>query len=230
MLYLAMTAAEWEENSSFPEPIGYMACHFSSSGPLLSNLPQQLTPGNMLILSDEIPLAGHDPVGCAKMLSQTAQAFSCSRILLDFQRPHTDAKAMIGAILDAAPCPVGVSQLHAQGFSCPVLLPPLPLRKSPQAYWTPWEDREIWMEAALDAETVTVTQAGAVISPAPASSLALPFFDADLFCHYGLTLSENAAVFTVRRTPEDLQKLMEADPVSCWVGLYQELYPEKGRT
>ncbi len=223
MLYLAMTATEIGGNFPVPFPIGYMACHFSAYGTGLSNLPQTLPAGSMLLVNDRTPVMGHSPDLIAQQLQQTAQELQCSRILLDFQRPGEAVTAQtVEAILDTAPCPVGVSAAYASGLSCPVFLPPLPLLQTPADYTAAWAGREIWMEAALDALTVTVTPAGSQLSPAPAAARPLPHFDETLMCHYSIALNEEAAIFTLQRSYDDLQKLLLCDSISCFVGLYQE--------
>ncbi len=221
MLYLAMTASEFAENPSFPAPIAGMACHFSSYCRGLSNLPLSLPADSCLILNDRIPIMGHDPALVASQLADTAQSLRCSRILLDFQRPAQPIAEVIGAILQLAPCPVGVSELYAAGLECPIMLPPLPPNRTPEEYIACRRAREAWLELALASLEITVTEAGSRLSPAPPPKKPLPFMDEALHCHYGLSLAEGAAVFTLHRTAEDLNKLLDAFP--CCVGLYQEL-------
>ncbi len=224
MLYLAMTEAEISKISAVPDPLAYMACHFSPYGTGLSNLPEQLPAGSMLILNDLTPPMGHDPQRIAQDLQQAALAFSCSRILLDFQRAGDPAtKAIAKAVIEQAPCPVGVSDIYAKNEACAVFLPPLPLHETAEAYLAPWQEREIWMEAALDAMTITVTATGSRYAACMPPLTALPHFDGELLCHYSTALTDDAAVFTLHRTYEDLQRLMEDERISCFVGLYQEL-------
>ncbi len=228
MLYLAMTAAEIAENSALPTPIAWMACHFSPYSTGLSNLPKALPPNSMLMLNDRTPIMGHDPDLIAEQLAASAREHLCSRILLDFERPGEPVQAVIEAILQAAPCPVGVSEIYAGDYSCPVFLPPVPMTKTVEEYLSIWQGREIWLEAALDTQAVTVTAQGSRISPTPAPQAPLPFADEALHCHYGLTLSGDKAVFTLHRTQEDLLQLIDGSP--CCVGLYQELKSNcKGR-
>ncbi len=223
MLYLAMTAAEIATNSVFSHPMGYMACHFSSYSTGLSNLPQGLPSDSLLILNDRTPPMGHDPSLVAQQLKSAAEENSCSRVLLDFQRPFTaEAATIVMAIVDTLSCPVGVSEPYAQALDCPIFLPPLPLTKALDEYIKPWCGREIWLEAALDAITITVTPEGSTYRPCPPPPDPLPHFDEALCCHYGLQLSETAAEFTLHRTWQDLNTLLQWDTVSCFVGLFQE--------
>ncbi len=224
MLYLAMTAAEIAANPSLPPALGYMACHFSAYGAGLSNLPASLPEGSMLILNDRTPISGHEPMLIAEQLVRTVEHFRCSGLLLDFQRPRESAIfPVIQAILAAVPCPVAVSEPYAQGLSCPVFLPPVPLCKTLQEHLAPWAGREVWLEAALDTMTVTLTEHGSRFDPSPTVPASLPHFDEALCCHYCLELPENQAVFTLHRTWDDLQMLMQSKEIACCIGLYQEL-------
>ncbi len=221
MLYLAMTASEFTNNPAPAFPAAWMACHFSAYGTGLSNLPDALPPGSMLIFNDRTPIWGHDPVLVAAQLTQAAEKCQCSRILLDLQRPDEPVQAVLEAILQTAPCPVGISQVYAGPFSCPVCLPPLPLTQTWEEYAAPWQGREVWLEAALDAQHITLTETGSQVSAASPPEEPLPFYDKALRCHYGLSLEKKEATFTLHRTWEDLQKILEEVP--CAIGLYQEL-------
>ncbi len=224
MLYLAMTATEIAGNPNFPGPMAWMACQFAPYGTGLSNLPAALPENSILMLSDQLPLQGHNPTLIASQLGQAAEALGCSHILLDLQRPgDVNAEALVRQLLDTLPCPVIVSEPYAAGLDCPVLLPPMPLHKTLGEHLAPWEGREIWIEAALNACTVTVTQADSQFSPCEEPPNPLPHQDRELNCHYSLRLEADAAVFTLHRSWEDLEKLMESELVTGWVGLYQEL-------
>ncbi len=223
-LYLAMTAAEIAANSSLPARLAWMACHFSPYGTGLSNLPKALPEGSMLMVNDRTPVGDHSPEAIACQLQDVIQNFGCSRILLDFQRPgEARTREITEMILRELPCPVAVSECYAEGLPCPVFLPPLPLWKTINEYIEPWAGREIWLEAALDAARITVTEKGTAFLPCPAQEAPFSHLDAELCCHYGIALTDSAAVFTLQRTEEDLQQLMEKEQVSCFVGLYQEL-------
>ena len=149
-LYLALTAAEMAGNPH-PDNLTYMACHFSSGGKGLSNLPNVLPPGAILILDDSTPMDGHDPDLIGKQLKDLVQKFRCESLLLDFQRPKNNEQQALAKMLSSTlPCPVGVSEPYAKGLSCPVFLPPVPPDMSPSRHLAPWQGREIWLEAALD--------------------------------------------------------------------------------
>ena len=86
----------------------------------------------------------------------------------------------------------------------------------------------IWLELALDGETITLTPAGATTAPLPpAAQLSGGHRDEKLHCHYQIHTDADSARFTLFRTPEDLNALLtkgEALGVTRAVGLYQELH------
>jgi len=186
----------------------------------------------MLILDDSTPICGHDPQTVARQLAGVAEAFRCSCALLDFQRPSDEADAIIRAVQQALPCRVGVSSLHANGRTCPVLLPPVPEDVPLGSYLAPWKGREIWLEAALGGMQITLTACGALrqilprAEPAPRSHV-----HTGLHCHYHAALFPGSARFTLWRTREDLHALLDEAAqlgVAMAVGLYQELSAQPG--
>lgn len=226
-LYLAMTAAEMGGNGSIPQKSGYMACHFSPYGTGLSNCPKAMPPGGILILNDRVPICGHDVKLITNQLVELTEAHQCECVLLDFQRPGSKETAeLASAIVQALPCPVGVSEGYAHGLPCPVFLPPVPPDIPIGEYLAPWRGREVWLEAALNGVAITLTTDGS-------SSVPLPLWehpegghqDPALHCHYLIHMDTDVR-FTVFRTPEDLDALLsEAETlgVTRAVGLWQEL-------
>ena len=226
--YFAMTAAEIRGCSALPAGIAWMACHFSPYGTGLSNLPQELPEGSLLILNDRTPIHGHDPRRIAEQLAGTIEANHCCALLLDFQRPEQPETAALAQVLaEALPCPVAVSEQYAEGLACPVFLPPVPPDARLAAYLSPWEGREVWLEMALAGEVITLTEDGAASSPLPFREAPEEGFpEPVLHCHYRAQTSETQARFSLWRTKEDLEALLreaEALGVKCAVGLYQEL-------
>jgi len=227
-LYLAMTAAELSAAEALPEKMAYMACHFSPYGTGLSNIPEHLPESSLLILNDRTPVQGHDPALVARQLAQAAEELQPAGILLDLQRPgEPQTPAIVEAILNTLSCPVAVSPDYAHGHACPVFLEPPPLHSPLEGHIAPWQDREIWLEAALEAESIAITAAGSVFEY-------LPFENPDgeyhieekLCCRYQLRLGEGQADFTLLRGAEDLAALLaQADKlgVTRAVGLYQQL-------
>ena len=224
--YLAMTAAEFQNYSSDSTPLGWLSCHFSPWGKGLSNIPQELPPGSLLILDDANPVAGHDPETVLRQLCAAVQACQCSSVLLDFQRPDcAEAAAMAAHLATGLPCPVGTSALYSKGLSCAVLLPPVPPDVPLEEYIQPWAGREIWLELALDTLGYRITKNGAALfQPDVIPESSLP--DDALCCHYAIQMAEDHIDFTLFRTARDLQGLMEKAEklgITRCVGLWQEL-------
>lgn len=227
-LYLAMTAAEISCAQALPARCAYMACHFSPYGTGLSNFPQTLPKDSILIVNDRTPVQGHDPELIAAQLTQLVEEWEAAGILLDLQRPGIPQTAQIAnAILSALPCPVGISECYARDLSCPVFLSPPPPDRLLSEYIAPWQGRELWLEAALDAQIITVTPKGSRVtqnfSPIHTD---YPHEDMRLHIHYKIEPSPDQIRFTLHRTPEDLTALLqeaEALGVTHAVGLFQEL-------
>lgn len=225
--YLAMTAAEIASCGRLPPGLGYMACHFSPSGTGLSDCPDSLPQGAMLILNDCLPVRGHDPKHVTAQLRELVETLQCGSVLLDFERQGSkEAARMAGAIAEGLPCPVGVSAQYARELECAVFLPPVPQDTPLPEHLAPWAGREIWLEAALDSMVITLTPEGASLTrqtfpedPSPVH------YDARLHCHYQIQVGDSVR-FAFRRRPEDLDTLLaeaEALGVRRAVGLYQEL-------
>ena len=226
--YFAMTAAEIRGCSDLPAGIAWMACHFSPYGTGLSNLPQELPEGSLLILNDRTPIHGHDPRRIAEQLAGTIEANHCCALLLDFQRPEQPETAALTQVLaETLPCPVAVSEQYAEGLACPVFLPPLPPDVRVETYLSPWQNREVWLEMALEGEVITLTEEGAAVAPLPFREAPEEGFpEPVLHCHYQVQISDTQARFSLWRTKENLETLLqeaEALGVKCAVGLYQEL-------
>ena len=225
MPYLAMTAAEILTCDPMPPKLGWMACHFSPYGTGLTNLPQNLPKGSLLILNDRTPIHGHDPQRIFDQLEDVIYKFSCSNLLLDLQRPCQEAPAIIEKLL-ALPCPVITSQLHGENLDTPIFLPPVPLNVPPKAYLKNYTAREIWLEIALDALQITVTEKGSAFLQIPWDDESFTHKDTELFCHYKADISQEKAIFTLKRSRNDLLELLEEAKslgVIHTVGLYQEL-------
>lgn len=223
--YLAMTAAEFSRCDRLPQNIAWMSCRFSPGGKGLSNLPASLPAGSLLILDDQTPPDGHDKGLIRQQLAETMDANHCSGLLLDFQRPDDPQTARIAEELLSLPCPVCISHLYAKGLSCPVLLPPCPLTTKLPEHLAPWDGRPVWLEAATDSAVITVTEAGSHFSPLLPDG-DFPHKDTRLHCRYRIEAGENEIRFSLRRTRDDLSKLLEeaeALGVQCAVGLWQEL-------
>lgn len=186
---------------------------------------------NLGSVTVSLPLehVGKGNADMAAQLRPRLDALKCSGVLLDFQRPgYEEAELLAGRLSEALPCPVGVSALYGRGLTCPVFLPPVPPDVNLADYLAPWQGREIWLELALDGETITLTPSGAITaSLPPAAQLLGGHRDEKLHCHYQIHTDADSARFTLFRTPEDLDTLLtegEALGVTRAVGLYQELH------
>ncbi len=227
MLYLGATPGEMGKIPSFPGKPAYMACHFSQSGAGLSNLPQTLPQGCLLLVDDSLPPADHDPGLVVKQLGGCVQALGAAGVYLDFQRPGLEVLQKIAAMAQALPCPVAISSHYSQGNDLALVLPPVPPGLSLEKHIAPWKDRELWLEVALDTRTLTLTKAGCRESPCPC----IPdqgFRDERLCCHYRTQAEKDRAIFHLWRTWEDLRTLMTrsgALGIQHHLGLWQELAP-----
>ena len=227
-LYLALTAAEIPHIASMPNFCAYMACHFSPYTEGISNIPQTLPPSSMLILNDRIPCDHHSPDLVAGQLAATVEQLRCKCVLLDFQRPpEPETSIMVHSILQSLPCPVAVTEVFATGSSCPVFLSPAPLHMPLDAYLEPWQGREIWLEAALCQEQITVKNTGTDFHPVfPTQQLEGGFYDQKLLCRYHTVISDDRITFTLFDTQDTLHQKLEfahSLGVARAVGLYQEL-------
>lgn len=227
--YLAMTSAEISHADCLPDHTAYMSCHFSPSGSGLGNLPEGLPAGTIVILDDSIPLGDQETDCILRQLETLLSRHPDSKLLLDFQRPVTlSTSCLVSEIVKGFPGCVAVSSLYGKELSCPVLLPPLPPDCRPKEYLSPWQSREIWLEAAPEALELIVSKSGCrrFSFPLPSQLPEMLHYDSKLFCHYHTEVFPDQIRFTLYRTPEDLANLLKkADSlgVTQAVGLYQEL-------
>jgi len=227
-LNLAMTSSEIASASVLPKRISWMSCRFCVYTEGITNIPEALPEGSMLILTDRESCTGHSPELVAQQLLDALHRLSCESVLLDFQRPwDEESDAMVRTIVSALPCPVAVTEAFAQDLTCPVFLAPWPLHKAPEEHLKPWRGREIWLEAALCQEHITVTKDGSVFTPIyPVHHLDGGFYDRNLRCRYHTEITDDRITFTLFDTTETLkEKLCLAAQlgVNRAVGLWQEL-------
>ena len=227
-LYLALTAAEISCTSPLPNLCAYMACHFSPYTEGISNIPDTLPLGSILILNDRIPCDHHSPDLVAWQLAAAVERLGCESVLLDFERPpELETGAMVRSVVQSLSCPVAVTEAFAEAFSCPVFLSPSPLHMSLEAHLAPWQGREIWLEAALCQEQITVKNTGTDFHPVfPTQQLEGGFYDQKLLCRYHTVISDDRITFTLFDTQDTLHQKLEfahSLGVARAVGLYQEL-------
>lgn len=227
-LNLAMTPAEIAAAATLPEHLAWMACRFSCTENTVEQLPSQLPDHSLLILDDSIPCSGHSAALVTEILRDLAVRFHCCGVLLDFQRPsNAETAALVAQLVNTLPCPVAVTPEYAQEHACPVLLPPVPLHLPLKRYLQPWKNREIWLEAALLQEQITVQKSGASLQFV--STNRQPeggFYNGTLCCKYHTSVCQNRITFTLFDTAETLRKKLELAHslgVTRAVGLWQEL-------
>lgn len=226
-LFLAMTQTELRYSTTVPSQVAWMACHFSPYGTGLTDLPERLPKGSVLILDDRISEHGHDPGLITEQLRDTVTRLGCTGIVLDLQNePTRTTRAMAKRSAEVLPCPVAVPPAYAEGIDCPVFLPPVPPHILPEDWLSPWTGREIWLEAALETVALTVSNDGCHCTPQPKCELPFPHHDTGLHCHYSIHRQDEDLRFTLKRTLQDLHDLLgSVSPfgVTTAIGLYQEL-------
>lgn len=225
---IAMTAAQIAHAPSLPQPIAWMACHFSRKENGLTDLPAHLPKGASLLVDDSIPINGHDPSRIAEQLTELTEKFSVDAVILDLQRPMMEENRVLATFLaEKLPCTVCVSAMYAETLTCPVLLPPPPPHIPLRAHLAPWKGRQIWLEALLEAEEITVTAQGSNPRQIPLPrSQELPFADWDALCRYRFSIQEDRVVFTLARDRQMLRELLHQGSrlgVARAVGLYAQL-------
>lgn len=223
--FLAVTAGELGKIREKATPIAWMACHFSSYGRGLSNLPPVLPPGSLVLVDDWNPIRGHDPQRIAGELAELGEACRCAGVLLDFQRPPSpEGREMVAELEKRLPLPLIVPVAYAAKTHCALCLPTPPCHVPLSEYLAPWQGREVWLELTGEGETILVTESGSTVSPGGQGREG--FLDAALHCHYRLSMGQERAGFTLWRTLPDLAALAgeaEALGVRGVIGLWQEL-------
>ena len=198
-LYLAMTTGEIR-------PVPHPAFLILEAG-------QMPAPGVLPVITDNFSLD-------RQFLSEVCQGQEA--VLLDFEQPPT---ADVRRLIQGLPCPAAAPPGYSD--TGPVFLPPTPLHIPLERYLAPWKGREIWLDAALQKQTVTVTAKGVTVSvPCTNHDLTDGFYSEILHCRFIQNYTENKAVFTLFDTPDTLRmKLDHASRlgVSRAVGLFQEL-------
>lgn len=226
-IYLAMTPWEFR-NCQRPANWGWMGCHFSAGGDGLTGLPDSLPGKALLILDDHTPMQAHDPTLCCRQLQQAAKQLRPQGIILDLQRPEQpQLSEFLHTLQNTLPCPTAVSHVYAQYWDGPVLVPPVPPDIPIREHLQPWQGRPVWLEADRGFLELTLTHKGCQASCQPVDFQEGMHKDHRLHCHYRVSVTPEKAVFSLMRTHEDLQELIQegqALGVSTVVGLYQELF------
>ncbi|MBR2937597.1 MAG: hypothetical protein IKB80_03775 [Oscillospiraceae bacterium] len=223
-VFLAQTR---EETTRSPAAkTAYMACRFSPYGKGLSNLPQALPAGSILLLDDSMSPNGHDPQVVETELRQTIDRLDIAAVLLDFQgQMQQETMDMARHLVNALPSSVAVTEAYAKVLRCPVFLSPTPVNAILNDYIEPWLQQGVYLEIAPMTTCFTVTEQGCASLPIPFEG-ELPLYDERLRSHYKVEVFPDRAVFTLCRTGEDLAALaQDARQLGILgaVGLYQEL-------
>ena len=225
-LYLAMMDREMQDSPTLPPHIARMGCTFDPDGPGLLDLPESFPQDGMLIVDDRNPIGSHDPDAVTAMLAEAADRLGISCILLDFERPVTAAaQAMAARLSNALPCPVGMPPAYGAALDTPLFLTPCPLHVPMAEYLKPWQDREIWMEARMLRQSITVTPTGTVYGiPSPVDHLNGGYYDDVLRCECITEIMQQQVRFTLYDTPESLQQKWKHPNITRAIGLYQDWY------
>ena len=222
----AMTPQEISCIRPLPPGAAWMSCHFNGTG--ITDLPENLPQGSLLILDDSIPPDHPEPERILHQLTESIGKLHCEALLLDFQRPgNQEFPELIRLLQKGLSCPVGVSEPYGRDSDGPVFLPLLPPHRSLEDWIQPWEGHEIWLEVGPAPESASVTGKGTSFSSPHTPLPPCPHRHKKLRCHYGIELKEEEILFTLLRTSEDLKALTqdaEALGVTRTVGLYQELF------
>lgn len=223
-LYLAMMDREMRDSPLLPPHTARMGCTFAPEGPGLLDLPETIPQNGMLIVDDRDPVRGHDPDLVAAALAEAVDKLGIRCILLDFERPAAAAsKAMAASLAKSLPCPVGMPPDYGAPLDCPLFLPPCPLYMPMAEYLRPWKNREIWIEARMLRQTITITPQGTVYdSPSPADNLTGGYYDDVLCCQCITEITDNQVVFTLYDTPETIQKKWNHPRMTHAIGLFQD--------
>lgn len=225
-LHLAMTAAEMAAVTPLPRHPAWMACHFSPYSTGLTNLPARLPKGSLLILNDRTPIHGHEPQRVCRELKAVLHRFECPGLLVDFQNPPCpEARALTAYLARHLDAPMGISEPFAQEGAA-VFLPPVPTDVAVEEYLRKWAGRELWLDASLEGQDITLTPGGAAYGPNRRQDFDHIHQDQALRCHYSIEDTPEGITFHTWRTPEDLKGVLEDAEhrgVTLCVGLFQEL-------
>jgi hypothetical protein len=224
--YLAMTGAEFSVCGQLPAHIGWMACHFSPSGPGLSNIPKDLPENSILLLDDSFPFHDHEPDCILEQLQQAISDLKIKAVILDFQREKDTAMQALVSLLHAKlPCPVVATPPYAKE-RMPVFLPPCPLHIPLEKHLAPYKGRQIWLDTTPLPLELTVTSQGTTyrtIQTVPCASKT--HWDSTLYCNYGITMESDRIRFALHRDHVAFQKWIshaESLGITGIIGLYQE--------
>ena len=217
-IYLAMTQLEFEGCDPLPEHVALLTGHFCPN----TMQPKTMPPKSLLVLDD----CTDSSLSCDEIENMYIQNDYLG-ILLDFQQPDLQENHSIITDLKHRNIPFTASIAYATENDTSVFLPPVPLTTAVVEYLSPWKNREIWLELALDGIIINVNPDGSQATYIPHVPKQLTgHCDHTLHCHYSIEVLEDAVTFTLWRTREDIMQLLkeaEALGIQGAVGLWQEL-------
>ena len=219
--YLAMTAAEFSACACLPPHIGWLACHFSSSGPGLSNLPKALPPDSVLILDDSTPFHDHNADVILGQLQEAADTMQLRAILLDFQRAKKpEVQDLVAVLQKELSRPVAAPPEYALK-DYPVFVAPCPLNRPLKKHLAPYMGRSLWLDVSPLPAKITLTPRGSHYEALKEISN-MPHWEPTLHCHYNIHIEDERIVFNLIRDLESWLQEAEALGVTAGIGLYQE--------
>ena len=227
-LYHAMTAAEFSSVQKLPKNIAWMACHFSAYSTSLSNLPAEIPAGSMIIINDKMPPSGHDKFAIAEQLNRLADRHKVSYFLLDFERKETEETAeMVQHLTSALNRQVAVTESYAHAGKGPVLISMPPPHISLKQQIGKIQNRELWLELAMETEIATIDSNGCHFSSYCGEEFPeKEFTDSALHTKYRLQICNNHAKYLLKREIAEVADIMKEAKnlgITAFVGLYQQL-------
>lgn len=229
-LFLAMTSSEFSTCTQPPHSIAWLALHFSMSGPGLSNRPRRLPPGSLLILDDRSPWADHSiEVVCKELVALLldCQAYG---LLLDFERPPTEATLLLVQALcqccSELNVPLAAPSAYLKRCNAIHFISPIPFQQMPDKS----DSVTFWLDASPAALEVLITEGNAVSREifVPSSEVIAAehcFYSEILRCHYFSKAVPGGICLTLFRTAKSIRQMLsceQAAPFQLAVGLWKE--------
>lgn len=211
--------------STLPAQFAWMACHFDPNGNGIIDLPETLPPGCILILNDKTPYNGHNAERITQQLAECAQRYSIHGLLLDFERPISEAlKETVRRLVYALPCPVAcMKNLKIEGLVSVIQMPPI--LGTPEEYFH--TKKGAWLELRKQAEKYQIEMDGCKSDSIrePQDELTEGQQETALCVHYHFTVNAENANLTLWRNRQDREIIMELAKqagIDTIIGLYQE--------
>lgn len=229
--FLAISAREFPLFSELPPNIAWMSAHFSSSGSGLSNLPQNLPEGSLLILDDQTPWEGHSTEMVCREVVESLLKSKASGLLLDFERPVTPETALLTTALSQCCREIGVMlgapESYAAEEDTAIFISPLPCQTPPELLYQ--KNRKLWLDVSAGAYLLHIAALGATGQAADQRSFpdgSYPeFIDPVLHCSYRSRPNAGGIDILLSHSRESIDTLLTAldeQVVQLAIGLYRE--------